>query len=57
MLFAVDKEPLAKGACTSSRDRDTDYRIQAISAQIIQEEYEEMDARNKQCKTNQYYKN
>ena len=49
MLFTVDKAPLAKGEFTSSRDRETDYKIQTIvNAPIITpEEYEELKTKNK----------
>ena len=30
MLFTIDAEPLAKGEFTSSRDRETDYKMQSV---------------------------
>ena len=44
VMAPVDKEPLAKGESTSSRDRETCYKMQPKlnSPDITQEVYEEM---------------
>ena len=49
MLLTLDKETLATGDFTSSRDRETDYKIQSVlNAPIITPEaYEELKTKTK----------
>ena len=53
MLFTIDAEPLAKGEFTSSRDRETDYKMQSVlnAEDLTNEEYEELSKLKKQGKT------
>ena len=53
MLFRKRQGPLAAGEFTSSRDRETDYKIQSVlSAPIITpEEYEELKTNKEAGKT------
>ncbi|MFM7987694.1 MAG: hypothetical protein ACKPKO_51110, partial [Candidatus Fonsibacter sp.] len=53
MLFTIDAEPPAKGEFTSSRDRETDYKMQSVlnAEDLTNEEYEELSKLKKQGKT------
>ena len=53
MLFTVDKEPLAQGEFISSRDRETDYKMQSIlnASSSTTEDYEEPRTKKKAGKT------
>jgi len=53
MLFTIDAEPLGKGEFTSSRDRETDYKMQSVlnAEYLTHEEYEELSKLKKQGKT------
>ena len=53
VLFTIDAEPLAKGEFTSSRDRETDYKMQSVlnAEDRTNEEYEELSRLKKQGKT------
>ena len=53
MLFTIDAEPLGKGEFMSSRDRETDYKMQSVlnAEDLTNEEYEELSKLKKQGKT------
>ena len=54
MLLTVDKEPLAKGEFTSSREREADYKMQSIlhAPSITPDECEELNTKKKAGNTN-----